>query len=272
MTAPLLVLLTLSLKRARTLILATGLLLAVFQVLLVLIAGSIQRAGDFEQLASLLPPFVRALLGPSLASVMSFSGVVCLGYFDLAIVIALLALTISLATVPASEVESGFADLILARPVRRHWLTTRTIALLLLAISAVLGLMLLGTWVGLLTLAPANVAWPSPGMLGSLVLNLGLLMLCWGGVAMALGAACRRSVAGATTGLLALTALLLDLTGRLWPPANSFAWLSPFRYFIPFDLVMGTPLPLANIIVLWAIAMTGFVVAYFLFSERDISH
>ena len=271
MTGPLL-LLALSLKRARTLLLATGLLLVVFQVLLVLIAGSFERAGEFEQLAALLPPFVRTLLGPSVASVMSFSGIVCLGYFDLGIVIALLALTIALATVPASEVETGFADLILARPLRRHWLITRTIALLLLAILMLLAVMLAGTWAGLTMLAPANVRWPSPRILGSLALNLGLLMLCWGGVALAFGAACRRSIASAVTGLLALTALLLDLTGRLWPPADRLAWLSPFRYFIPFDIVMGTELPIENMLVLWAIAMTGFTLAYFLFSQRDISH
>jgi hypothetical protein len=271
MTGPLLLLL-LSLKRARTLLIATGLLLAAFQVLLVLIAGSIHTAGEFEQLAKLLPPFARTLLGPSLASVMSFSGIVCLGYFDLGIVIALLALTIALATVPASEVESGFADLILARALRRHWLITRTIALLLLAILIVLTLMLAGTWAGLAMLAPENADWPSARMLGSLALNLGLLMLCWGGVAIAFAAACRRTVASAITGLLALVALLLDLTGRLWPPADSFAWLSPFRYFIPFDIVMGTELPITNMIVLWAIAMTGFTMAYFFFSQRDISH
>jgi ABC-2 type transport system permease protein len=271
MTGPLL-LLALSLKRARTLLTATGILLAAFQVLLVLIARSIQRAGEFEQLASLLPPFARTLLGPSLASVMSFSGIVCLGYFDLGIVIALLALTIALATVPASEVETGFADLILARPLRRHWLITRTVALVLLAIVMMLMLMVTGTWAGLVMLAPKDARWPSPGMLGSLALNLGLLMLCWGGVAMALGAACRRTVASAVTGLLALAALLLDLTGRLWPPADSFAWLSPFRYFIPFDLVMGSELPVENMLVLWAIAMTGFTLAYLFFSQRDISH
>jgi hypothetical protein len=61
---------------------------------------------------------------------MSFSGIVCVGYFDLAMVIALLALAIALTTVPASEVETGFADLILARPIPRHWLITRTIVLL----------------------------------------------------------------------------------------------------------------------------------------------
>jgi ABC-2 type transport system permease protein len=271
MTGPAL-LLRLSLKRARVLLAATGLLLVLFQVLLVLIARSFERAGEFEQLASLLPPFVRTLLGPALASVMSFSGLVCLGYFDLGIVIALLALVIALATVPAAEVESGFADLILARPLRRHWIITRTIALVVVATVLMLSVMLGGTWAGLATLAPPDAKWPTPAMLGYLALNLGLLMLCWGGVAMAFGAACRRTVASAVTGLLALTALLLDLVGRLWPPADRLAWLSPFRYFIPFDLAMGTPLPVENMLVLWAVAMTGFTLAYFFFSQRDISH
>jgi len=270
MTGPIL-LLSLSLKRARTLLVATGLLLAAFQVLLVLIASSIHPS-KFEDLAALLPPFVRALLGPAVASVMSFGGIVCLGYFDLAIVAALLALIIALATLPASEVETGFADLILARPLRRHWIITRTIALVLISTLMMVALMMAGTWVGLAMLAPDDAQRPSPMMIGSLALNLGMLMLCWSSVALALAAACRRSVASATTGLLALAALLLDLTARLWPAAEPFAWLSPFRYFIPFDLVMGTALPVENILVLWAIAMSGFTVAYLLFSQRDISH
>jgi ABC-2 type transport system permease protein len=270
MTGPIL-LLSLSLKRARTLLVATGLLLAAFQVLLVLVASSIHPS-KFEDLAALLPPFVRALLGPAVASVMSFGGIVCLGYFDLAIVAALLALIIALATLPASEVETGFADLILARPLPRHWIITRTIALVLISTLMMVALMMAGTWVGLAMVAPDDAQWPSPMMIGSLALNLGMLMLCWSSVALALAAACRRSVASATTGLLALAALLLDLTARLWPAAEPFAWLSPFRYFVPFDLVMGTALPVENILVLWAIAMTGFTVAYLLFSQRDISH
>ena len=153
----LLLLLALSLKRARILLMAMGFLLVALQLLLVLIAGSIERAGEFEQLASLLPPFVRALLGPSLVSVMSFSGLACLGFFDLGVVIALLALTIALATVHASDVETGFADLILARPLQRHWLITRTIALVLVAILMMMTLMVAGTWAGLAMLAPENV-------------------------------------------------------------------------------------------------------------------
>jgi ABC-2 type transport system permease protein len=265
-------LLALSLKRTRMLLLAAGLLLAAFQVLAVLIARSLHTAGEFGHLASLLPPFARAILGPSVASVMSFQGIVCLGFFDLGIVIGLLALAIALATVPAAEVESGFADLILARPLRRHWLITRTIVLVLAVIVLMLGFMMGGTWAGLAAHAPEDAAWPSARLVGSLSLNLGMLMLCWGGIAMALGSACRRNVASATTALLALATLLLDYVGRLWPPAERLAWLSPFRYFTPFDLLMGDPLSVENMLVLWAIAVSGFVVAYFLFSQRDISH
>lgn len=264
-------LLTLSLKRARNLLIAAGLLLAGFQVLLVFIAGSVERGDDFEQLAELLPPFVRALLGPSLASVMSFKGVVCLGYFDLIIVVGLLALTITLATLPASEIETGFADLILARSLPRHWIITRTIVLQLLVLGLMLALMMAGTWAGLVMVAPKGAQWPPLGMIGALALNLGMLMLCWGGVALALAATCRRSVAGAVTGLLAFVSLLLDLTGRLWPPAEGLSRLSPFRYFVPFDLVMGRSLPVENILLLWAVAMTGFILAYYFFSQRDIA-
>ena len=63
-------LLRLSLKRVRTLLSVTGLLLAGFQALRVHIAAS-HSANDYEQIAALLPPSVRAILGPSVTSVMS---------------------------------------------------------------------------------------------------------------------------------------------------------------------------------------------------------
>ena len=260
----------LAVKRARMLLAATGLLLGAFQVLMVFIASSIKPKA-MDQMADLLPPLVQKILGPAVTSVMSFSGLACIGYFDLIIVIALLALVIALATLPASEIETGVADLILARPLPRHWIITRTIALVVFAITLMLALMLAGTWIGLVTFASEIETWPSVEMIISLALNLGALTFCWGGIAMAFGAACRRSVAGAATGLLALFMLLLDLVRSIWSPAEHVAWLSPFHYFLPFDIVMGRPLSGENVLVLWAIGMTGIVVAYFQFSQRDIS-
>jgi ABC-2 type transport system permease protein len=186
---------------------------------------------------------------------------------------ALIAMIVTLATTPAAEVETGFIDLILSRPLARHWIVTRTVALVILTTTFLLALMIAGTWIGLETLGPKDAEWPSTKLIGSLAVNLALLMLCWGGVALAIGAvARRRSVAGALAGLLALATFLLDYVGRLWKPAESVEWLSPFNYFSPFDLVMGTPLPMKNLVALAGIAVAGFAAAYVLFARRDISH
>ena len=96
-------------------------------------------------------------------------------------------------------------------------------------------------------------------------------MLCWSGVALAIGAAARRrSVAGACTAVLALTAFLLDYVGRLWKPAESLAWLSPFRYYSTFDMIVGGPIPAKNVEVLVGIAAAGFLAAHCLFARRDL--
>jgi ABC-2 type transport system permease protein len=260
----------LSLKRVRWLLVATGVLLAGFQVLRVVIATSIYKSGGFEEIGTMLPPFVRQILGPAVAGVLSFNGIVCGAYFDLGVELALLALGIALATVPASEIESGFADLILARPLRRHWLITRAIALVFFAIVLMLLMLTAGIWAGLILFAPSEAPRPPTYQIMALAVNLGMLLLCWSSVAMAFGAAFRRSVASSITSLLAFATLLLDVTQRLWEPLERIAWLSPFHYFDAFEIIMGDPLPMENLLVLGAIALTGFVLAYFLISERDI--
>lgn len=269
----LLVLLAHSLKRVRTIVIAMGVLLVVFQVFLIVVARSIQRSNTFEQMGSLMPAFVREMLGPSFASMMSFSGIVCLGYFHLAVMGALVALSIALGTMPTSEVETGFMDLILSRPLARHWVITRSTIVVMICTSILLAMMMAGTWAGLNGLAPKDIAWPEPRLVLSLAINLGLLMLCWSGIAMAIGAASRRrSVASVIAGLLALAMFLLDYVARAWQPAQTVAWLSPFRYHSPFELLMGKALPVGNILVLTGFAVAGFALAYFLFSRRDISH
>ena len=73
-------------------------------------------------------------------------------------------------------------------------------------------------------------------------------------------------------GLIALAMFLLDYVARAWAPAERVAWLSPFRYYSPFDLIMGSPLSWRNLLVLAGIAVSGFTFAFVAFSRRDISH
>lgn len=272
MSAPV-VLLAHSIRRARTLVLALGTLLAIFQVLLVQVARSIERSGAFEQIGRLIPEFVREVVGPAFGSFMSFNGIVSLGYFHPVVMAVLIASVISLATMVTGEMENGFMDLILSRPLARHWLITRSIILGMLGVAAPLALMLLGTTVGLGMLAPKELTGQTLRLVLALAGNLGLLMLCWCGVALAISSAARRrGTAGWAAGLVALGTFLLDYVGRAWKPLERFCWISPFRYYSPFDLLMGKSLPMTNLLVLAAIAAAGFALAYFFFRARDIPH
>jgi ABC-2 type transport system permease protein len=260
-----------SLKRVRALLLVMGSLLAAFQVLLSLVARSLQDSNAFEQLSALVPDFVRQLMGPTIVGLMSFSGIITVGYFHIAVMGSLVGLSIALATQPTSEVETRFIDLVLARPLARHWVITRTIALLVICIVFMLMMLTAGTWTGLRFFAPEGVALPSTRLILTLAVNLGALMLCWGGVGLAIGSASRRrTVAGGIAGMLALTTFLLDYIARAWSPAERVAWLSPFRYYSPLDIVMGLDVPRHNIWVLICVAVAGFLAAYFQFSRRDI--
>ena len=70
-----------SLRRVRKFLLAAGLLLAGFQVVLILQANSIQSSNSFAQMGDLVPAFARDVLGSSFVAFLSFKGIVCLGYF-----------------------------------------------------------------------------------------------------------------------------------------------------------------------------------------------
>jgi ABC-type transport system involved in multi-copper enzyme maturation permease subunit len=258
------------LYRVRKFLFAAGVLLAAFQVVLILQANSIQASNSFAQMGALIPSFVRDVLGPSF---LTFKGIVCLGYSHPVVMGALISVAVTIATIPVMEIETGFIDLVLARRVARHWIVTRSILVAMISTVYLLAMMALGTWIGLSNFAAKDAPWPSAGLVGSLAIGLGFLMLCWAGVALAIGCACRRrGSAGAIAGLLALTAYLTDYIGRAWKPAESVAWLSPFRYYTPFELVMGSALSAKSLYVLGGIAASAFALAYLLYSRRDISH
>src|SRR5262245_31703174 len=130
MTRGAMVLVAHSLKRFRGLLLGLGLILAAFQFLLTEVGAYLVRQGAFNQLAALIPDFVRAAAGPSALAFMSFSGIVGLGYFDPVILAALVGLAITIATEPLAEIETRFIDLTLARPLVRADLVTRTLIVL----------------------------------------------------------------------------------------------------------------------------------------------
>jgi ABC-2 type transport system permease protein len=259
-----------SLARLRTVLLVMAVSLAAFQVLLALAAAELQRAGTFAQLASLIPAFVRELFGTALVSMMSFSGIMALGYYHVAILSVLVGLVVAVATEPAAEIEAGFADLVLSRSVSRAAVMARSVVLLVVCPAFVIGAMALGTFIGLWLAVPAGTARPAASLVWSLAIGLWSLLACWCGVSLAIGAvARRRAVAGSIAGFLAAALMLVDYLSRVWKPLRGIARLSPFHYYNPLDLVMGKPLPVADIAILLSTAAVAVAVAFVLFDRRD---
>ncbi len=260
-----------SLRRARAILLGTGILLGGFQVLIALAASTLEGTGSFNQLVAFIPAIFRQALGDSFLAVLSFQGMVSFGYFHPFVVAALVGFAIALGTEPAGELEAGFADLILARPVPRRTIVSRTVAVLFLATVFMLGLMLAGTWLGLALFAPRTAAWPAPSVILALALNLGALIFCWGSLALVIASGGRRrSVAGGVTGLGALALYLVDYLARIWRPGQRFAWLSPFHYYESWTLLSGQPLRLTDIAVLLGIGVAAIALAYAIFARRDV--
>ncbi len=108
-----------SIARTAPLVAGVATLLAGFQVTLVLLASSYERAQTFERLALLAPSFLQRSLGPGLDALASFSGMVTFGYFHSVVTMTVVLLATYLGAEPAGDVETGMVDLILARPESR---------------------------------------------------------------------------------------------------------------------------------------------------------
>jgi ABC-2 type transport system permease protein len=268
---PTLVLAAHSFRRMRPIVVGMMVVLGGFQFLLAQVAAYLFKSGGFGLMPSLVPEFIRQMAGPSMLALMSFEGVVAFGYFHPIVLAAHLGLAIAIATEPASEIETRFSDMTLARPIARHQAITRTVVLLASVEMLVLLAMTASSWTGLACCTPPEAPRPAFGTIRSLALMLGAVTLCWGGIALAIAAAARRrATASGAAAVAALAMYLVDYLARIWDPARALATLSPFHYFEPMTLVTGAAIDARDVATLVAIGAAGTAVAYIVFSRRDL--
>ena len=244
------------------------LVLAGFQIALIAVASEFSAAGNFDRVAQLVPAVLAPALAPALTS---FDRMTTIGFFDPLVVMLVVQWAIYVGTEPAGDVELGLVDLILARPLARHRVITRTLLVTLGSTLLLTVGMLAGTLVGLGALAPDGVQWPTARILLLMVVHLTLVGWCFGAAAAAAaGWPRRRASALAAVSIAAVALYLLDFLGLWWTPVETLATLTPFAYFHGGPLLAGTAQPVLNIVVLGSLTIAAAGVAYAQFQRRDL--
>jgi ABC-type transport system involved in multi-copper enzyme maturation permease subunit len=258
-----------SLRRHAGLITGLAIVLAAFQVLLVVIARNLQRAGLFSQLSALVPPVFLEAFGGSVIT--SFSGLSAFGFFHPVVVLTLCCGAIYLASELAGDVDEGLVDLIAARPVPRRLIVTRS-ALVSGGVSALtVALMLLANRAALAWLAPSGSQGPRASAMLWVAANLVAVAWCFGAAGLALAAYVRRrATAVGVAALNAVVLYLLHFAAASWAPARPFALVSPFHYYEGMRTLIGMHNPRPDIVVLLAASLALSVCAYVLYGRRDL--
>jgi beta-exotoxin I transport system permease protein len=239
-----------------------------FQVTLVAVAASYERAGSFNQLALLLPAVARHAFGSAMTS---FTGMTTLGFYETGIVLLLAQVAIFVAAEPAADVEAGFVDVIFARPLPRRWLVTRSLLVMTIVTLVLTLAMAAGLWIGLLTLAPRRSLWPEPRIVLNLVAHLVLVSCCFGAASLAAaGWARRRATAQAPVALAAIALYLIDFLGAWWTALSRVSRISPFHFYQGAAIVEGRANTALDLSVLGAATAAAGALAYWRFGRRDL--
>jgi hypothetical protein len=260
-----------SLAQVRGIFIGVAGLLCAFQVALVLQAASYDQQAMFETLGRMTPGFIQRWLGDNIVALASFGGLVTFGYFHPIVVLLTAMVAAFVASDPAADVEAGHVDLLLSRPVARHWLVTRS-ALLLLACPLVLAtLMLISTWTAVALAAPPHARGPSPTTLVLLAAHLVAVAWWFGALSLALaGGARRRAAAFAPAAIAAVGLHLVNVLAASWKPARVADVLSPFHYYRGTEIVAGLSDPALDLILLGSTAAVLVGLSYWRFRARDL--
>jgi ABC-type transport system involved in multi-copper enzyme maturation permease subunit len=258
-----------SFARHRALIAALTALLSAFQILDIVVAYKLQQNTAYSQFAAMVPAFIQEAMGGALVG--TFVGAVAVGFVHPLVMLSLSCVAIYLASEPAGEVEEGLVDLVVARPVPRHVIVSRSMVVYVTGTFVVVAAMF--------ATSRATVHWLTPGQahvvaasrLAWLAFNLLAIVWSLGAAALAFASHVReRARAAGTIALIAVFLYLLQFGAAAWEPLRPFARVSPFHYYATMQTLMGQGTPTTHIAGLLATAVVLLGIAYVLYERRDL--
>ena len=225
-----------------------------------------KNAAQFNDYVKNLPEAVRDMIGGSdiaspegylMSEIFSFMGPILLFVYAIG----------AGARAIAGEEERGTLDLLLSTPIRRRRIVVDKF------VAMAIGTFVLAAvaWIVTAVLGPAFDLTPSFTGLTATFVNLFLLALGFGTIALAIGAATGSK--GLAIGAASGAALVMFLLKTF---AAAVSWLDPYRFLSPFYYYTGhdplrTGFHLVDPIVLLAISVVALAVALVTFEDRDLA-
>jgi beta-exotoxin I transport system permease protein len=258
-----------SFARHRALILSLASLLSAFQILDIVIAYNLQKNVAYSQFADMVPAFIQEAMGGALVA--TFLGAVAVGFVHPLVMLSLSCGAIYLASEPAGEVEEGLVDLVVARPVPRHLIVSRSAVVYASGTLVVVAAMFATSRATVLWLTPDQAHVVSASRLAWLAFNLLAVVWSIGAAGLAFASHVReRARAAGTIALVAVFLYLLQFGAAAWEPLRPFARVSPFHYYPTMQTLMGQVTPTTHIAGLLSAALILLGIAYVLYGRRDL--
>jgi len=261
------IVLSLALHRSLRRVVLLGIALGSFLFLVGLSYASVDE-NQIRSLVESLPPAIQAFVkGSDIASPAGYLGSTFIHPITLSI---LAATAIAGGAAAARDVETGVAELMLSRPLRRTaWLGAELIAMVIqVVIVGVMGF--IGALIAVTTvdaLAPV-----SPGALVVTTLPLILLFIGIGMVTAFAGSFARTGSKAIGWGTaFALVAYALDYLAQVWGLAEPLGPLSVMHWYRPAGILGSASVPASTWLVLGAVAAVAGGLALAVTSRREVA-
>ncbi len=245
---------------------------ALFEFIQPVAIASFRDLELMQAIASFVPPAFLAMFNmpPGFLDQANLAGFLSLGFshpvyhlLSAAAVIWFVARNLT------GEIERGSIQIALSRPVsRRAIYASRVLGLIcMVALVALAGCA--GMIVGIAVGRPdGDVDYLNFAVLA---VAAGLLLCCFGGVALVISAATDRMAQSiAWTAAFLLISFVVDYFAQLWSALEPIEPLSVFDYFAPIEALGSGTIPITNILVLAGIALVGAVAGSVIFERRDL--
>ena len=259
--------LSLALMRSLRRTLLLGLALAGFLFLVGLSYATVDE-NQIRSLVESLPPALRAFVkGSDVASPAGYLGSGLIHPITLALMAAT---AIAGGAASARDVETGVAELMLSRPLRRtSWLAAEIIAMVV-QVTVVATLAFVGAAIAVVTVDSL-----APVSLSALVVTLLPLWLMFVGIgavtvlASSLSRTGARAIGWGTA--FALVAYAIDYLSQIWTVAEPLGPLSVMHWYRPANILGDGSAPASTWLVLAGVAIVATVLALLVTSRREVA-